>query len=134
MRLPSFLVAFALCLAADLAQAAGPASPEPDSVADCSRQNLAQVDLNACAYGVFKKQDRALNALYGELMKSAAAGEPKALQASQRAWLQFRDLECLYEAPDTGGSIVPTLKADCLAELTRERIADLRRVQANAPN
>ena len=55
------------------------------------------------------------------------------MQASQRAWLQFRDLECAYEAPDTGGSIVPTSKADCLAELTRERILDLRRVLKNKP-
>ncbi len=134
MRLPSFLVAVVLCLSGGPAQAAGPASSEPDSVADCSRRDLTQIDLNACAYEVFKKQDRALNALYGELMKSTAAGAPKALQASQRAWLQFRDLECLYEAPDTGGSIVPMLKADCLAELTRERIADLRRVRSNAPD
>ena len=134
MRLPSLLIALSLCLAAGLAQAAKPVPPEPESVADCSKQDLAQVDLNVCAYGVFKKQDRALNALYGELMKTPDAGEPRQLQASQRAWLQFRDLECAYEVPDTGGSIVPTLKADCLAELTRERILDLRRVLNNKPD
>ena len=134
MRLPSLLIALSSCFAAGMAQAAKPAASEPDSVADCSKQDLTQVDLNACAYAAFKKQDRALNALYGELMKTPDAGEPRQLQASQRAWLQFRDLECAYEAPDTGGSIVPTLKADCLAELTRERILDLRRVLKNKPD
>jgi len=134
MSLPSRLIALSLCLAAGIAQAAPPAAPEPDSVADCSKQDLPQVGMNACAYEAFKKQDRALNALYGELMKTPDAGPPRQLQASQRAWLQFRDLECLYEAPDTGGSIVPMLKADCLAELTRERILDLRRVLKNKPD
>ena len=134
MRLPILLAALSLCLAAGLSQAAKPAPPGPDSVDDCSKRDLTQVDLNACAYDVFNKRDRALNALYGELMKTPDAGPTRQLQASQRAWLQFRDLECAYEAPDTGGSIVPTLKADCLAELTRERILDLRRVLKNKPD
>ena len=134
MRLPSFLVALALCLAAGLAQAATPAASAPDSLADCSKQDLPQIGMDACAYDAFKKQDRALNALYGELVKTPDAGAPRQLQASQRAWLQFRDLECAYEVPDTGGSIVPMLKADCLTELTRERILDLRRVLRNKPD
>jgi uncharacterized protein YecT (DUF1311 family) len=112
---------------------AGAAAHAADA-SDCSSRDLTQIDMNVCAYQAFQKQDRALNAVYGELAKQEDAAGLKRLQAAQRAWLQFRDLECLYEAPDTGGSIVPTLKADCLAELTRERILDLRRVLKNKPD
>ena len=111
---------------------AGSAAHAADT-SDCARRDLTQVDMNACADQAFQKQDRALNAVYGELVKQEDAAGLKRLQAAQRAWLQFRDLECLYEAPDGGGSIAAQDKATCLATLTRQRILEFRRVLADKP-
>jgi uncharacterized protein YecT (DUF1311 family) len=111
---------------------AGAAAHAADA-SDCSNRDLTQIDMNVCAYQAFQKQDRALNAVYGELVKQEDAEGLRRLQAAQRAWLQFRDLECLYEAPDGGGSIAPQLKATCLAVLTRERLLDFKRVLADKP-
>jgi len=116
-----------------LSLAVSGAAAYADDATGCSSHDLTQIDMNVCAYQAFQKQDHALNALYGELVKQEDAAGLKRLQAAQRAWLQFRDLECLYEAPDGGGSIAPQEKATCLAVLTRERIVDLKRVIADKP-
>ena len=123
MHVARATIAFSLIVGCAAAQAAD----------DCVSRSLTQVDMNACAYQAFQKQDRALNALYGELVKQEDATALKQLQAAQRAWLQFRDLECVYETPDVDGSIAPLERANCLAELTRERILDFRRVLADRP-
>ena len=125
LRLRLRFAAFAVssCLLAAGAHAATP----PGSGPDCSASNLTQMDMNACAFQAFQKQDRELNALYGQLVKQEDPASLKQLQAAQRAWLQFRDIECLYETPDAGGSLAPTETAACKAELTKERILDLKR-------
>jgi uncharacterized protein YecT (DUF1311 family) len=118
-----------LWLPALAAQAATPARPAvAGQETDCARRDLAQVDLNACAVEAFRQQDRVLNELYAELVRQEDAASLKQLQAAQRAWLQFRDLECAYETPDAHGSIAPTETANCRTALTRERILDFRRM------
>ena len=123
MRLRFTVFAFSSCLLVGSAHAAGARGSDPD----CGSSNLTQMDMNACAFQAFQRQDRELNALYGRLGKQEDAASLKQLQAAQRAWLQFRDLECAYETPDAGGSLAPTETADCMAELTKERILDLKR-------
>ena len=123
MRLHLAAFAFSSCLLAAGARAA----TSPGSGPDCHSPDLTQSDMNACAFQAFQKQDRELNALYGQLVKQEDPASLKQLQAAQRAWLQFRDLECIYETPDAGGSLAPTETATCQAELTKERILDLKR-------
>ena len=49
-------------------------------------------------------------------------GYAAALLASQRAWLQFRDTQCVIEGGAlAGGSMQPMAQAQCLARLSRER-------------
>lgn len=49
-----------------------------------------------------------------------------ALLASQRAWLAFRDAECLVEGYRyRGGSARPMMEAQCKAAVTRQRTAQL---------
>lgn len=107
------LLALALPLAAHAA--------DPDWPKSCDENQMA---MNACAYQRWQKADRELNALYGKLMKQSDADK---LQAAQRAWLQYRDLECAYEGADAeGGSLQPQEIADCKNRLTRQRVADFR--------
>ncbi len=123
MRLRLAALVLSSCFGATGAHAATSST----SGAECDSPNLTQVDMNACAYQAFLKADRELNTLYGQLVKQEDAASVKQLQAAQRAWLQFRDLECVYETPDVGGSLAPTETASCKAELTKERILDLKR-------
>ena len=52
-----------------------------------------------------------------------------ALLASQRAWLQFRDTQCRVEGyAARGGTLEPTLYADCERRLSSERTTQLARV------
>lgn len=115
-------------LIAPLALAFAAVGTHAQSKLDCKDVgNLNEQEMTACAYESFDAQDRELNQLYRQLMKKAGAESGKQLQAAQRAWLQFRDLECVFESPDAGGSLEPLEKASCKADLTKERIADIKR-------
>lgn len=104
------------------------AGAHAQSTPDCSDANaLGQQGMNQCEYAVFDVQDRELNRLYKQLVKQQDAESVKQLQAAQRAWLQFRDLECVFESPDAPGSLGPAEKAQCMTALTKERIADIKR-------
>lgn len=119
MRFRLAAIAFLSCLVAAGAHAQD---------VDCHASSLTQIDINACAGQAFEKQDRELNQLYGLLVKSEDAAWLKKLQAAQRAWLQFRDLECVFETTSVGGSLAPYETATCKAEVTKQRIVDLKRV------
>jgi uncharacterized protein YecT (DUF1311 family) len=59
-------------------------------------------------------------------------GYAAATLASQRAWLAFRDTQCVIEAGEfAGGSMQPMARAQCLARLTKERSIQLRTLMWN---
>ena len=123
MPLHRLIATLALAFAAVGAQAQ---SASEDAL-DCRSPTLGQQGMNQCAWQAFNVQDRELNQLYKRLMKQSDADSAKQLQAAQRAWLQFRDLECVFESPDAAGSLGSAEKAQCQEALTRERIADIKR-------
>ena len=123
MSMHRLAISISLCLAAVGAQAQSAAKPD----LDCNSPDLGQQGMNQCAYEVFNVQDRELNKLYGRLLKQSDAEAAKQLQAAQRAWVQFRDLECIFETPDAGGSLAPLEKASCMTALTKSRISDFKR-------
>jgi uncharacterized protein YecT (DUF1311 family) len=99
---------------------------------------LTQRDMNWCAAEDFRAADAALNAQWAitaAAMKRAdkdgtaadgRIGYHAALLAAQRAWLAFRDAQCVSEGyAARGGSMEPMLVANCKAELTRERTQQL---------
>ena len=54
-------------------------------------------------------------------------GYAAALLESQRAWLAYRDRQCVIEAGEfAGGSIQPMAQAQCRTRLTRERAGRLK--------
>ena len=96
----------------------------------------AQIEMNACAADDHAAADAELNAVWGKLV-AALAGEPVAvarLRAAQRAWIVFRDAEVAARLPVgdredphvVHGSMYSLLYHAVLAELTRERTAQLR--------
>jgi uncharacterized protein YecT (DUF1311 family) len=98
-----------------------------------------QAEMNARAGTDLRRADTALNAQWKRtyaLMKDRDAeertrgggfGYAAATLASQRAWLQFRDRQCVIEAGEVaGGSMQPMVRGQCLARLTRERTNQLK--------
>lgn len=79
-----------------------------------------QSEMNQCAAAHFKAEDQKLGNAYSKLEKSSE------LIAAERAWLAYRDAECAYQIRDfKGGTLVPTLWNECLADLTAARVQQL---------
>ncbi len=113
----------------------GGISARADDKPDCTDPQ-DQNTMTRCAGLDYDKADKELNKLWPSIKASAedsdkgASGEDggyvKALMASQKAWIAFRDAECTWQGFEShGGSMEPMLVNGCLATLTRERIKQL---------
>ena len=98
-----------------------------------------QTRMNAQAATEYRRADAAMTAQWKrtyaymkgrdaqDTSRGGGFGYAAATLASQRAWLQFRDRQCVIEGGEfAGGSLQPTTRAGCLARLTNERIVQLR--------
>jgi len=76
----------------------------------------------------FEKVDAELNRTYEALLAKLPDAEGKEkLKQSQRAWLAFRDAEAAFADDQTrGGSMGPTIRYETMAELTQQRIKQLK--------
>ena len=103
-------------------------------------QPMAQMDMNACAEIDFERADAELNRVWRALIADVQASDradntggenERRYRAAQRAWIAFRDAECDVAGLEAlGGSMEPMLISGCLAQKTRERIAELRAGEA----
>jgi uncharacterized protein YecT (DUF1311 family) len=84
--------------------------------------------MNAQARAEFEKADADLNKTYDALLAKLTDAEGKEkLKQSQRAWLAFRDAEAAFAADQVrGGSMAPTIRYETMAELTQQRIKQLK--------
>jgi len=105
-----------------------------DDAPDCNEPQ-DQNTMTRCAGLDFEKADKELNALWPKLKADAEANDKDtgkheyadALLASQRAWIAFRDAECIWQGFDShGGSLEPMIVNGCSARLTRDRIKQLQ--------
>ncbi len=94
-----------------------------------------QNTMTQCAGLDFERADKELNALWPQLKADAEASDKNsgnheyadALLASQRAWITFRDAECIWQGYEAhGGSLEPMIVNGCSARLTRDRIKQLQ--------
>lgn len=87
-----------------------------------------QASMNAQARSEFEKADTELNKTYEVLLNKLPDVEGKQkLKASQRAWLVFRDADAAFAANQArGGSMAPTICYETMAELTQQRIKQLK--------
>lgn len=107
---------------------------------DCANAQ-AQVELTFCAEQDWNAADADLNAAYGtaiSAMKSIDSslaapdrGAEKALRASQRAWVTFRDNTCAAEGWSFyGGSAEPMVIYQCRARVSATRAEELANMAA----
>ena len=100
-----------------------------------------QLAMNMCAGIDFERADVELNAVWREAIADARAADAEIdrrydqrptseakLREAQRAWIVFRDAHCTLDAYGgaRGGSMESMLYQGCRAQLTRERIRQLR--------
>lgn len=101
-----------------------------------------QAGMNAQAGAEWKKADAAMTATwrttYAAMKRRDAAmptrgggyGYAAATLDSQRAWLKFRDAQCMIEGAEfAGGSMQPLARTQCLTRMTRERTRQLGTMQ-----
>jgi uncharacterized protein YecT (DUF1311 family) len=114
-----------------------------DEAIDCDHAQY-QIEMNLCAARDFESSDAALNAQWVETaarMKALDAevdgehdkqpGHFDTLLEGQRAWLKFRDAQCLSESfMARGGSMQPMLISHCKAYMTELRTQQLRDLAA----
>ena len=111
------------------------------SVPNCSDPQT-QSDMTQCAVMEYVRADAALSLQWSitatEMRRrdkdrtseqDKRQGYYATLLASQRAWLAFRDTQCVVEGYEMrGGSGEPMLVAACKAELTRDRVTKLKQL------
>jgi len=100
-----------------------------ESLKDCDKNQLA---MNVCASYRFELADKVLNAQYKQNLTAVKEGQSQTrLREAQRAWLVFRDKDCLADTGprEESGSIWPLLHFSCLGKHTTRRTEDLK-VQA----
>jgi uncharacterized protein YecT (DUF1311 family) len=96
-----------------------------------------QLTMTQCSGIDYQKADAALNEAWIEIKANAVEADTvegkgahdseNALLASQRAWITFRDAECIWQGfTARGGSMEPMLVNICATKLTRERIKQLQ--------
>ncbi len=114
------------------------AAAPPPAEENCG--DLPQQPMNQCLYRAFQRTDAELNRQWritSEEMKARDRGIDRSydkdagyfdtLLASQRAWLTFREKQCLLESFEMrGGSGAPMMHSLCMARVTRERIQQLK--------
>ena len=120
------------------------AQPVPaDALGECEDPQAQQL-MNLCAVREFEEVDAALNAQWyitAAEMKALDAeidrasdrqpGHFETLLEGQRAWLRFRDAQCLMESFQArGGSMQPMMDSQCRTYMTNLRIQQLREMIA----
>ncbi len=116
------------------------ASVQTDKVSktDCDR-GANQAVMNQCAQQAWQRADTEMNGAwrvtYAAMKRTDARntsrgggfGFAAATLESQRAWLKYRDTQCVLIAGRyQGGSMQPLVRFNCLERMTRDRTRQLR--------
>ncbi len=122
MRLAA--LALALALPAGAVQAQTQAALNARADAAYRRADAAMAKQWAVTSAAMKRRDAA------DMSRGGGFGYAGALLESQRAWLLFRDAQCVIEGGEfAGGSLQGMAMAKCKARLTDARTVQLRALE-----
>src|SRR5205807_10485272 len=94
---------------------------------DACASAQTQADMNICWSNEYKSADATLNQVYRRLVSKLDDEEKTQLKEVETAWLKYRDANCDFVADQyKGGTIRPMIDAICLADMTKNRTAELR--------
>lgn len=90
---------------------------------------VTQMDMTENAYNRFKLWDMVLNKEWDILMNILSTEEKEQLRAEEREWITYKDDAVKAAgAPAEGGSIQSMLEYDAGAEITKERVYELKEI------
>jgi uncharacterized protein YecT (DUF1311 family) len=106
---------------------------------------MTQMEMNQCSAEEYRKADAHLNAVYrrailfmeNDIRDAVTKGDDdekkhaetaiQKLKATEKVWIQYRDLDCdAARFENEGGSIAPLTWAVCMTQVTEQRIIDLK--------
>jgi uncharacterized protein YecT (DUF1311 family) len=92
---------------------------DPDKSCDGSTAEMVE-----CFKAKTAQWDKRLNIAYPKALNAAQPKQREQLRKAQRAWVAYRDANCLYK--DMGeGTIARIQAADCMYSMTKTRAAEL---------
>jgi uncharacterized protein YecT (DUF1311 family) len=120
----SRIATLALILATiGLAPSASAAAPSADA---CTHAQT-QAQITSCVDTEASRADALVEKTYRSIRRDLPARRRTLVDASQRAWRAYRNAECAaVGGAFVGGSIEPTYRASCRADLDKARITALR--------
>ncbi len=100
---------------------------------DPCQQAMTQTEISSCSINAFRKADDLLNQEFKKSLGLLGSVQKEKLRLAQRAWLNFRDMQCEFHVYDTkGGNMYDAVKNDCLRDLTEQRTKQLQAINSNA--
>jgi uncharacterized protein YecT (DUF1311 family) len=98
----------------------------PPTITECGSQ-VTQSGMNICFAELWRDTEAKLNVAYVTLIaRVEGTSKARLLRKAEHAWIVYRDKHCAFVASAVeGGSAQPMIKAQCLAELTEQRLKAL---------
>ena len=97
----------------------------PASALDCNNAQTT-VDMVTCSQQSYNRADAELNRVYKRLRATLDDQGKTLLRDAQRAWIKYRDAECLRHRDGVrGGTMMPIVEIGCLEEMTIIRTQQL---------
>lgn len=105
----------------------------------CMDTEPSNAGMKQYTWAAYEAADKVLNVTYQRVNKDWATGtdpdsaeRKKRLLGAQRAWLAFRDAQCLLEAASMlGGTGEGLVEGGCLYDKTKARVKELEDVLVN---
>ncbi len=120
-RLSAGAAALALLVALSPASAQTQAEMNAQAATSYKTADAAMTRQWQRSYAAMKRRDAA------DTSRGGGFGYAAATLASQRAWLAFRDRQCVIEGGEfAGGSLGAMTRLQCMARLTKERTVQLK--------
>jgi len=86
------------------------------------------VEMRECIDQELRRQDERLNQVYRRYFNFVSSDVRQSAKEAQRAWVQFRDKECVWAgAPEGDGTLAPVIIDGCHLEMTARRADEFER-------
>jgi uncharacterized protein YecT (DUF1311 family) len=83
------------------------------------------VNMLNCIDAETQRQDKKLNTMYQNTMKSLTNKRKEELKKTQQLWIKYRDANCDFYADPDGGTMASILGASCVMDMTTQRAKEL---------
>ena len=83
------------------------------------------VNMLNCIGAETQRQDKKLNTVYQNVMKSLSNENKERLKKAQQAWIKYRDANCNFYADPDGGTLASITGSSCVMDMTTQRAKEL---------